>query len=236
MHRVVIKKCRSRPKTFELAWFKTLFSSTCAEHCGRGGGESNPDKGLGPQVLPVSGPVWAGDSCEQHLGGTHSVSLTSHRERNIMTKVSDPTLCPSSLVLLLEGRQMAYPMGEIRKSLASEGLPDRWVGGGRIEEGRPANQLPGSPLAADIWKQSRGSFSCHFSSMMWSPGLDFSRGFQAAKVESPTGPQAQDPPPTKTCALGKHKRGAKASVALLSAPRLVRTRERGRHSPAANQY
>lgn len=96
MHRVVIKKCRSRSKTFELAWFKTLFSSTCAKHCGRGGGESNPDKGLSPQVLPVSGPVWAGDSCEQHLGGTHSVSLTSHRERNIMTKVSDPTLCPSS--------------------------------------------------------------------------------------------------------------------------------------------
>lgn len=150
MHRVVIKKCRSRPKTFALAWFKTLFSSTCAEHCGRGGGESNPDKGLGPQVLPVSGPAWAGDSCEQHLGGTHSVSLTSHRERNIMTKVSDPTLCPSSLVLLLEGRQMAYPMGEIRKSLASEGLPDRW--GAALKKAGLQTSCQGL-----LWQQTFGS-------------------------------------------------------------------------------
>lgn len=73
--------------------------------------------------------------------------LVSHQERKVVVIVYDSTLYPPCFVFLMEG-QMAYPMSEIRKRLASGAF--EW--GYCIEEGRPANQLLGSVLAAEIWK------------------------------------------------------------------------------------
>lgn len=73
--------------------------------------------------------------------------LASHQERNVVVTVYDPTLYPPCFVLLMEG-QMACLMSEIRKRLA----PGAFEWGYCIEEGRPANQLLGSVLAAEIWK------------------------------------------------------------------------------------
>lgn len=73
--------------------------------------------------------------------------LSSYQERNVVVTVYDPTLYPPCFAPFMEG-QMAYLMSEIRKRLA----PGAFEWGYCIEEGRPANQLLGSVLAAEIWK------------------------------------------------------------------------------------
>lgn len=103
-------------------------------------------------MLPVSRPVWAGDSCGQHLAGVLIPPFlylrglggdihTSHPERSIVAKVSDPP--PSPLLAPPHGRRpVAYLMGEIRKRLTPKGLFDQWWGH-CIEEGRPRKPASG---------------------------------------------------------------------------------------------
>lgn len=95
-------------KKFELRWFRRLFSSMRAEHCGKEGSKVNPDEDLDSQVFPLSRPFW-GCGFMRTASGRNACSLTLtspwarrrhlafHQEKlNCLTPLSIPLAWSSS--------------------------------------------------------------------------------------------------------------------------------------------
>lgn len=131
---VVIKtsRCRSWSRRFELMGFRKLpcMLSTVAGVSSMGGSERSSDKDLDPQALPFSRAICNGrfhvSSPWEELSFPYVTSPLARRfpcslqEGDILLKHLTMLSIPFCLGLLMEGGQISYLMGKVRKKLTSQ--------------------------------------------------------------------------------------------------------------------